>query len=121
MRSILRRSSVLQRECDITQTAALIEALRGSRMLIPVLFAALCGLRRGEITALGPRIDLSTGQVSVVESAEQSRTGVRYKPPKSGKGRTVALPASALIAVSNFVGVCAGRSARFLRRRIGST
>jgi integrase len=42
------------RTYDITQTAALIEALRGSRMLIPVLFAALFGLRRGEITALGP-------------------------------------------------------------------
>lgn len=42
------------RTYDTTQTAALIEALRGSRMLIPVLFAALCGLRRGEIAALGP-------------------------------------------------------------------
>jgi integrase len=42
------------RTYDTTQTAALIEALRGSRMLIPVLFAALCGLRRGEIVALGP-------------------------------------------------------------------
>jgi integrase len=29
----------------------------------------------------------------VVESAEQSRTGIRYKRPKSGKGRTVALTA----------------------------
>jgi integrase len=79
---------------DLGQTAVLIEALRGSRMFIPVLLAVLCGLRRGEIAALRwGRIDLSAGQLSVVESAEQSRTGVRYKPPKSGKGRTVALPA----------------------------
>jgi integrase len=78
---------------DLGQTAVLIEALRGSRMFIPVLLAVLCGLRRGEIAALRwGRIDLSAGQLSVVESAEQSRTGVRYKPPKSGKGRTVALP-----------------------------
>jgi integrase len=78
---------------DIQQTAALIEALRGSRMLIPALLAVLCGLRRGEIAALRwGRIDLSVGQISVVESAEQSRTGVRYKAPESGKGRTVALP-----------------------------
>ncbi len=77
---------------DIAQTAALIEALRGSRMLVPALLAVLCGLRRGEIAALRwGRVDLATGQMSVVESAEQSRTGVRYKPPKSGKGRTVAL------------------------------
>jgi integrase len=37
---------------DIEQTIALIEALRGSRMLIPALLAVLCGLRRGEIAAL---------------------------------------------------------------------
>src|SRR5262249_4970767 len=39
-------------------------------------------------------IDLDGAQISVTESAEQTKAGVRYKPPKSGKGRTVALPAS---------------------------
>lgn len=37
-------------------------------------------------------IDLDGAQISVTESAEQTKAGVRYKPPKSGKGRTVALP-----------------------------
>ena len=37
---------------DMAQTAELIEALRGTRLLIPVMLAVLCGLRRGEIVAL---------------------------------------------------------------------
>jgi integrase len=80
---------------DIGQTVALIEALRGSRMFVPALLAVLCGLRRGEVAALRwGNVDLVNGQLAVVESAEQSRSGVRYKPPKSGKGRTIALPAT---------------------------
>jgi integrase len=55
---------------DIPQTAHLIDGLRGSRLLIPVLLAAMCGLRRGEIVALRWRhIDLVAGKISVVESA----------------------------------------------------
>jgi integrase len=50
-------------------------------------------MRRGEITALRWRsIDLERGQLSIVASTEQTRDGVREKPPKSGRGRTVALP-----------------------------
>jgi len=80
---------------DIGQTVALIEALRGSRMFVPALLAVLCGLRRGEVAALRwGHVDLQNGLLAVVESAEQSRSGVRYKPPKSGKGRTIALPAT---------------------------
>ena len=57
-----------------------------------VALAVLCGLRRGEIAALRWRnVDLSTAQISVVESAEQTKEAVRYKEPKSGRARTVAL------------------------------
>ena len=77
---------------DISQTASLIEGLRGSRLLVPVLLAVMCGLRRGEIIALRWRhIDLASMSLSVVESAEQTAAGVRYKQPKSGRGRAVAL------------------------------
>ena len=56
------------------------------------MLAVLCGLRRGEIAALRWRnVDLAAGQLAVVESAEQTKTGIRYKPPKSGKPRTVAM------------------------------
>ena len=59
-----------------------------------VALAVLCGLRRGEIAALRWRnINLGAAQLAVTESAEQTRAGVRYKKPKSGKGRTVALSA----------------------------
>ena len=46
---------------DMAQTAELIEAMRGTPMLIPALLAVLCGLRRGEIAALRWRsVDLAT-------------------------------------------------------------
>jgi integrase len=80
---------------DLAQTAKLIEALRGDRLLMPIMLAALCGLRRAEIAALRwGRVNLAANQISVVESAEQTKTGIRYKVPKSGKGRTVALSAT---------------------------
>jgi integrase len=80
---------------DLAQTAKLIEALRGDRLLVPVMLAALCGLRRAEIAALRwGRVDIAANQIAIVESAEQTMTGIRYKPPKSGKGRTVALSAT---------------------------
>ncbi|MCP1931804.1 tyrosine-type recombinase/integrase [Bradyrhizobium elkanii] len=77
---------------DLPQTAELIEAVRGTPIFIPALLAVLCGLRRGEICALRWRnVDLNAGQISVVESLEQTKAGLRFKSPKSGKGRTVAL------------------------------
>jgi integrase len=77
---------------DMDRTAELLEALRGTRLRLPVLIAVMCGLRRGEIVALRwKHIDLVAGKMAVMESAEQTSAGVRYKPPKSGKGRSVAL------------------------------
>jgi integrase len=79
---------------DMTQTVELLEALRGARLRLPVLLGVMCGLRRGEIVALRwCHIDLAAGKISVMESAEQTASGVRYKPPKSGRSRTVALSA----------------------------
>jgi integrase len=80
---------------DLAQTAELIESIRDTRMLVPVILAVLCGLRRGEVAALRWRhVDLVAGQLAVQENAEQTRAGVRYKPPKSGRARTVALSAT---------------------------
>lgn len=77
---------------DMAQTLALIEALRGHRVFVPTVLAALCGLRRGEIAALRWKsIDLTPARLSVVQSAEQTRVGVRYKEPKRGRNRNVAL------------------------------
>lgn len=80
---------------DIAQTVDLIEAMRGTRLFVPIVLAVLCGLRRGEISALRwQHINLAAGQVAVVQSAEQTKDGVRYKEPKSGRARTVALSAT---------------------------
>lgn len=80
---------------DLDQTAELIDAMRPTRMLVPVLLAVLCGMRRGEVAALRwKNVDLASGQLGVFESAEQVGTKVRYKTPKSGKGRTLALSAT---------------------------
>jgi integrase len=80
---------------DTDGTAALIGTARDTAMFIPILLAVTTGIRRGEVAALRWRhVDLDRAQISVEESAEQTKTGVRYKPPKSGKGRTVALPAT---------------------------
>jgi integrase len=77
---------------DMPQTANVIEYFRNRTLFIPVLLAGLCGLRRGEICALRwKNVDLANGQLSVVESLEQTKAGLRFKSPKSGKGRTVAL------------------------------
>jgi integrase len=80
---------------DTEGIAALIQTARNTTMFILILLGVTTGMRRGEVAALRWRhIDLDRAQMSVEESAEQTKTGVRYKPPKSGKGRTVALPAT---------------------------
>ncbi len=77
---------------DLSQTGSLIEALRGTEVFLPTVLAVLLGLRRGEVAALRWRnVDLDRGQVAIVESAEQTKAGIRLKPPKSGRARTVAL------------------------------
>lgn len=84
---------------DADQTAILIDALRPTRMFIPMMLAVLCGLRRGEILALRwKNVDLSDNRrmLSIRESAEQTKEGVRYKEPKAGKARTVALSSTLL-------------------------
>src|SRR5215468_1063196 len=78
---------------DAEATVILIETARGTNLFMPILLGVLCGLRRGEITALRWRsIDLDRGQLSVTASTEQTNRGIREKETKRGKARTVALP-----------------------------
>jgi integrase len=83
---------------DAPTTATVFDAARDRRLFIPLVLASLCGLRRGEITALRWRaIDMENGQLAVVASTEQTDAGVvREKEAKSGKARTVALPTYAV-------------------------
>src|ERR1700730_15056815 len=74
---------------DLDQTAELIEAMRRTRMLVPTLLAVLCGMRRGEVAALRwKNVDFTTGQIAILESAEQDGSNVRCNTTKSGKART---------------------------------
>jgi integrase len=71
---------------DVPPTAELIEAVRDTPVLVPTPLAVLCGLRRRKICALRRRnVDLVTGQVSVVESLEQTKTGLRFKSPRAAR------------------------------------
>ena len=80
---------------DLPQTVAVLDAIRENRIYLPAMLAVLCGLRRGEIAAVRWRsVDLVAGNLAVVESAEQTKAGIRYKEPKSGRARNVALTCS---------------------------
>ncbi|WP_264047950.1 site-specific integrase [Methylobacterium flocculans] len=81
------------RALDTHETAQLLAHFRQTRMFTPVLLGALCGLRRGEVTALRWRaVDFAAGQLAIVESTEQTHGGTRAKETKSGRARRVALP-----------------------------
>jgi integrase len=84
---------------DAPTTARVFDAARESRLFIPLILGSLCGLRRGEITAIRwNAINLDAGQLAVVASTEQCDTGpVREKEAKSGKSRTIAIPAMAVV------------------------
>ncbi len=85
---------------DAPTTATVFDAARERRLFIPLVLATLCGLRRGEITALRWKsIDLDNGQLAVIASTEQlddSKIKPRDKEAKSGKARTIALPSLAV-------------------------
>jgi integrase len=53
--------------------------------------------RRGDVLALRwENVDYDAATIRVVESLEQTRGGLRFKPPKNGRGGAVALPAFAV-------------------------
>jgi integrase len=54
-------------------------------------------MRRGEILALRwKNVGDNSGVVRVLESLEQTKSGLRFKPPKSGRARSIRLPAFAI-------------------------
>ena len=82
---------------DAAQSVQLLTAIRQTRMYVPVLLALATGMRRGEIMALRwKHVDFDKKAVRVVESLEQTRKGLRFKPPKNDKVRVVSLPAYAV-------------------------
>lgn len=89
------------RALDEDETAKLLGLLDGNRLHTPVLLAVTTGLRRGEI--LGLRwgdVDLKAGTLTVVQSLEQTKEGLRFKSPKTHRSRrSIALPAMTIDAL----------------------
>jgi integrase len=75
------------------QSARLMEAIMHTRIYWPVLLALSTGMRRGEVFAVRwKNVDLSGASVRVMESLEQTKVGIRFKAPKTDRGRAITLP-----------------------------
>jgi integrase len=78
------------------ESASLLNAARSTRMF-PIIFLALAtGLRRGEVLGLRwSDVDLDRRTLTVKQSLEQTKSGLRFKTPKTKRSRrTIALSPS---------------------------
>jgi len=73
---------------DNNEVPVLLAATKSTRLHVPVILALNTGMRRGEV--LGVRwsdIDLDGASLTVNQSLEQTKAGLRFKSPKSRSGR----------------------------------
>jgi integrase len=80
------------------QVQIVLHTLEG-RTIYPILVMALAtGMRRGELLALRWKdVNLDGGSVQVEQSLEQTKSGLRFKSPKTKHGRrSITLPPSAV-------------------------
>jgi integrase len=88
-------AAVLQ-AADIPQ---LFAALRGHEFYPIAVLALGTGMRRGELLALRWQdVDLDGGSLKVERSLEETSNGLRFKPPKSARGRRTISLAPAVIS-----------------------
>lgn len=79
------------------QSVRLLDAIKHTRTYWPAMIALTTGMRRGEVLGLRwKNVDLGGATVRVVESIEQTKTGLRFKAPKTERTRAIALPAFAV-------------------------
>jgi integrase len=115
-----RAPKVAESEMVIVQDVpGLVDKLRdsGSRLYVPAMVALFGGLRLGEILALRwSCIDLDRKTISVREALETTKTGTRFKLPKSKAGRRdITLPDILLEALREH-----GKAALELRMLLGA-
>ena len=79
------------------ETALLLDKLDGEPLFAPIALAVTTGLRRGELLALSwKNINLDSGVITINRSLEQTKAGLRFKPPKTERSRRqVPLPSIA--------------------------
>ncbi len=89
-----RAKKVAIETLTIEQATELLAALKASypRLYWPVLLALTTGMRRGEVLALRwKNVDFDKMTIRVVESLEQVKQTIRFKAPKTEKGRAIML------------------------------
>ncbi len=76
------------------ELAELLNGANGTPLHTPLLVLATTGLRRGELLALRwTDVDLDRGLLTVNQSLEETKDGLRFKSPKTTKGRrSITLP-----------------------------
>lgn len=79
---------------DEDGTRHLLTKAEGTRLHLPVLLAVTTGLRLGEILGLRwEDLNLDAGLLTVRQSLEQTKEGIRFKQPKTHRStRPIALP-----------------------------
>jgi integrase len=97
----VKRPTVERHEAEVLEpeeSGVLLRAAKGTYLHTPVFIALATGLRRGEILALRWQdIDLDRQTLTVNQSLEQTRDGLRFKAPKTKQSRrTIALSPSAV-------------------------
>jgi integrase len=97
--SIIKPPKVEEGETEILdgkQIAAVLDGLEGHDLQPIVDLDLATGLRRGELLALAWRhLDLDAATLRVERSLEETRAGLRFKPPKTKHGRrTLSIPAT---------------------------
>lgn len=91
---------------DQERTNQYLDAARSHGLYEILLFSAGMGCRRGEALAITWQdIDLVNGAACFSKSLEQTRDGLRVKPTKTQRTRTISIPQS-LIEVLKFYSEC---------------
>ena len=82
---------------DATAVAALLDRARGTPYHAAILLASTCGLRRGEACGLRwGAVDLDAAALTVAETRVPARRGIATGTTKTGRSRSVAIPAFAV-------------------------
>jgi integrase len=71
-----------------SEVRTVLEKLQGRRLWLICALGLSTGLRRGELLGLRwADVDFDTGRIHVTQSLEETKAGLRLKPPKTKQGR----------------------------------